>query len=77
VREAHERRAVPAVQVVDRLASVRCCVRGVGCWAAGLLGCWAVCASGVYQACRQRLARERRRRVADRQADRQQASGDV
>jgi hypothetical protein len=43
VREAHERRAVPAVQVVDRLASVRCCVRGVGCvgWAAGLLGCWA------------------------------------
>jgi hypothetical protein len=42
VREAHERRAVPAVQVVDRLASVRCCVRGVGCvgcWAAGLLGC--------------------------------------
>jgi hypothetical protein len=31
VREAHERRAVPAVQVVDRLASVRCCVRGVGC----------------------------------------------
>jgi hypothetical protein len=28
VREAHERRAVPAAQVVDRLASVRCCVRG-------------------------------------------------